>query len=84
MPTLSARLAERVRPRGLEVMHQAWEHLLFVHWRWDAEVIQRTLPAGLTVDTFDGSAWLGVVPFYMARIRRAFCRRCPGSRGFWS
>ncbi|MBS0658014.1 MAG: DUF2071 domain-containing protein [Verrucomicrobia bacterium] len=77
MPTLEQRLAERVRPRGLEVMHQAWEHLLFLHWRVEPEVVQRTLPAGLTVDTFDGSAWVGLVPFYMSRIRPSFLPPVP-------
>jgi uncharacterized protein YqjF (DUF2071 family) len=34
-----------------------------------AEVIQAKLPRGLTVDTLDGAAWLGVVPFTMDRVR---------------
>ncbi len=50
-------------------MRQDWEHLLFLHWRWDAAEIQRMLPAGLTVDTHDETAWIGLVPFYMSRIR---------------
>lgn len=52
-------------------MHQRWEHLLFLHWAWDPAEIQRTLPAGLTVDTFGGRAWLGLVPFFMRRVRPA-------------
>jgi uncharacterized protein YqjF (DUF2071 family) len=46
-----------------------WEELLFLHWRVDAAPLQRLLPAGLQVETFDGSAWLGVVPFRMAATR---------------
>ncbi len=34
-----------------------------------AEVVQRTLPPGLTVDRFQDTAWLGVVPFYMQAVR---------------
>jgi uncharacterized protein len=45
-----------------------WERLLFLHWRWDPREIQKSLPAELTVDTFDGSAWLAVVPFHMRRV----------------
>jgi len=45
-----------------------WEALLFLHWKWDPEEIQKTLPAGLKVDTFDGDAWLAVVPFFMRRV----------------
>ncbi|MFV0443396.1 MAG: YqjF family protein [Planctomycetaceae bacterium] len=50
-------------------MTQRWEHLLFLHWRFDRESIQSRLPAGLTADTYDGAAWLGVVPFFMRNIR---------------
>ena len=34
-----------------------------------AAAIQAKLPAGLQVDTFNGAAWLGVVPFAMDRVR---------------
>jgi len=44
-----------------------WELLTFLHWRFDPEVVQRLLPpgSGLTVHTFDGDAWVGLVPFHM-------------------
>lgn len=50
-------------------MFQSWQKLLFLHWKYDPELIQKRLPPGLTVDTFDGSAWVGVVPFLMRKIR---------------
>lgn len=59
----------RERPQGLPVMRQRWSGLLFLHWRVDAALIAEQLPDGLHVDTHDGSAWLGVVPFFMDRIR---------------
>jgi uncharacterized protein len=68
-PTLEQRLAMRERPAHRQVMHQRWEDLLFLHWRWDADVIQRTLPPGLHVDTHEGEAWIGLVPFFMRGIR---------------
>ncbi len=68
-PTAAQRLAERLRPPGNAVMRQRWEHLLFLHWEWDPEEIQRTLPPGLTVDTFGGRAFIGLVPFFMNNIR---------------
>jgi uncharacterized protein len=71
-PTLQQRLAERQRPPGPVVMYQRWEHLLFLHWRWDAAEVQRRLPPGLTVDTFDGSAWVGLVPLFMRDVRPRF------------
>src|SRR5436190_11154143 len=45
------------------VMYQAWRNLTFLHWRYPPAVMQSYLPAGLRVDTFDGSAWLRLAPF---------------------
>ena len=50
-------------------MRQRWAGLLFLHWAVDPALIAGRLPLGLSVDTFDGMAWLGVVPFYMKRVR---------------
>jgi len=47
------------------VMLNRWESLTFLHWRYRPEVVQRLLPPGLTVDTFDGSAWVALVPFVL-------------------
>jgi uncharacterized protein YqjF (DUF2071 family) len=51
------------------VLAMAWHDLLFLHWPVPAAVLQRHLPPGLAVETFDGTAWLGVVPFRMVRTR---------------
>ena len=65
-------LLERQLPAGgRAIMYQCWKKLLFLHWRWDAGEIQKRLPIGLTIDCFDGSAWLGVVPFFMSEVRAA-------------
>src|SRR5688572_10620999 len=50
-------------------MRQDWRDLTFLHWRYPADAVQRLLPAGLTVEEFDGSAWIGLVPFRMDRVR---------------
>jgi uncharacterized protein YqjF (DUF2071 family) len=47
-------------------MPQIWRNLTFLHWRYDPEIIRRTIPPQLTLDTFDGSAWIGLVPFALA------------------
>lgn len=49
---------------------QSWQQLAFIHYRADAGRLQTRLPAGLTIQEYDGSAWLGVVPFRMAEISR--------------
>lgn len=46
-------------------MRMQWQELTMVHWRYRAEEVQALLPDGLTVETFDGSAWVGLVPFQM-------------------
>jgi uncharacterized protein len=71
-PTLQQRLAERQRPSGAVVLYQRWEHLLFLHWKWDAAEVQQTLPPGLTVDKHEGAAWLGLVPLFMRDVRPRF------------
>ncbi len=48
-----------------EVMRMWWRNLAFIHWPYDPDAVQRLLPAGLTVDTFDDTAWVGLVPFEM-------------------
>lgn len=50
-------------------MAQTWRDLLFAHWPVDAAEMRRALPAPLVPDTFEGRAWLGVVPFRMTGIR---------------
>ena len=42
-----------------------WDDLAFVHWRADAAQIEALLPPSLEVDEFDGTAWIGLVPFTM-------------------
>ena len=66
------RLAPRNRPgSGRVVMRQRWTDLLFLHWEIDPELIQRTLPEGLTVDCHGAKTYLGLVPFLMERVRPA-------------
>jgi len=59
----------RNRPKGFPVMRQRWAGLLFLHWPVDPVLIQKRLPDGLFVETYGGDAWLGVVPFFMERVR---------------
>ena len=67
-PTIEERLLVRGKPSAKPVLQMQWKQLLFLHWSWDAREIQGTLPDGLFVDTFDGKAWLAIVPFFMRRV----------------
>jgi uncharacterized protein YqjF (DUF2071 family) len=50
-------------------MVQRWHDLLFAHWRCSPDQLRRLIPSPLEIETFDGSAWIGVVPFYMSGVR---------------
>lgn len=82
-PSLDDRIAATMRPTDQpKVMHQSWNELLFLHWEIDPVDIQSTLPEGLRVDTFDGRGYLGIVPFYMNRVRPPFFPAVPGLSNF--
>lgn len=51
------------------VMAQTWHDLLFAHWPITAEKLRPLIPSSLRIDTFEGRAWLGVVPFRMTGVR---------------
>jgi hypothetical protein len=48
---------------------QRWNDLLFAHWPVSPAAMAALLPTGLELDTFDGDAWVGVVPFWMDCVR---------------
>lgn len=81
-PTDLDRLAMRERPSGVPLMHQNWGKLLFMHWRIDEELLRPLIPPQLDIDTFDGSAWIGVIPFTMWGIRASFLPPIPGTSAF--
>ena len=63
------RLEIRRRPSGQPLMHQNWGKLLFMHWRITEKELRPLIPNGLEIETFDGTAWIGVIPFTMWDIR---------------
>lgn len=62
--------------------YQRWQKLGFLHWRVSASALQRLIPDELTIEEFDGSAWLGLVPFSMERIRPWWFPAVPGISWF--
>lgn len=69
-------------PASAWFMAMRWEDLLFAHWPVPAEVLRPLLPRGLELDTFEGTAWLGVVPFRMAGTRPRWLPPVPGTAAF--
>lgn len=85
-------------PVRVPIARFGWQDVAFVHHRIDAEAVQRVLPAGLTVEEFDGSAWVSLTPFrvtgaripgiplgydYLEANLRTYVRSEQGRRGIW-
>lgn len=76
------RLKVRTAPEGPSILYQEWRDLLFLHWEYPQEMIQKTLPPGLTVDTFEGKAYIGIIPFFMHNLSLSFLAPIPGLSNF--
>jgi len=53
----------------LPVMLQRWHEISFFHWNCEPQRIQQHLPNGLTVDTYNSDAWIGLTPFLLVGLR---------------
>jgi uncharacterized protein YqjF (DUF2071 family) len=83
LPSIERRLAARANPAGRSPwMAQNWRPLLFLHWEVDSHRLQATLPSGLTLDTYDGRAYVGMVVFFMRGIRALWTPSLPGLSNF--
>jgi uncharacterized protein YqjF (DUF2071 family) len=50
------------------IMTQRWQHLLYQHYRVDEAELRALLPDELEIDTFDGSAWVSLIPLLMNHV----------------
>lgn len=64
------------------IMRQTWSTLLFAHWPVPVRAIAPLLPPDLTLETWDGSAWLGIVPFRMEGVRLRGLPQIPSTSSF--
>jgi uncharacterized protein YqjF (DUF2071 family) len=69
-------------PEGPWVLRMRWHDLLFMHWPVPEDSLRPLIPPALKLDTFDGSAWLGVTPFRMERTRPRFLPAVPWLSNF--
>ena len=76
-PELEDRLAVRERPEGMNVMHQDWHKLLFLHWEMSPEDLRTLIPERLAIDTFGGKAWLTVTPLTITNVRPPYLPAVP-------
>lgn len=74
------------RPWPLPATHwrwrQSWRDLAFIHYRASAETLRVKIPAGLNLQEFDGSAWIGLVAFRMSGVMRRPFPAVPGFSSF--
>lgn len=49
---------------------QTWRDLLFAHWPVPRAALRPLVPRGLEIQEFDGTSWIGVVPFHMTGVMR--------------
>ncbi len=84
MSSIFDRTAHRPWPLtfGPWIMAQSWHDLLFAHWKVDAAKLRPHVPAELEIDTFEGQAWLGVVPFRMSGVRLRWTPALPWLSAF--
>lgn len=63
-------------------MTQTWDDLLFAHWEVSADILRPHIPHELTLDLYEGRAWLAIVPFGMSGIRMRGLPSIPGTSAF--
>jgi uncharacterized protein len=71
MSTITQHISHRPYPvlSAPWVMHMRWHDLLFAHWPVEVSALRELIPRELEIDTYDGRAWIGIVPFRMDNVR---------------
>ncbi|MGE3818755.1 MAG: YqjF family protein [Isosphaeraceae bacterium] len=68
-PETMDRLSPTRRPQRRVIMYQKWRSLLFLHWEVPANALGGLIPPDLSLDLYDGKAYVGLVPFTMRDVR---------------
>jgi len=69
-------------PSGPWIMTQIWHELLFAHWPIAPDALRPLVPSILPLDTFEGQAWVGIVPFHVTYARPRWVPSLPGLSRF--
>ena len=63
-------------------MRMRWHRLLFAHWAVEPGVLRALIPEPLELETYEGRAYVGVVPFAMSDVRPRCSPRLGGLSAF--
>lgn len=69
-------------PEGMWIMRQTWNDVLFAHWPVDVSILRAMVPPVLELDTYNGQAWISMLPFMLTNLRARFLPAIPGARAF--
>lgn len=56
-------------PKGDWKFYQEWNDAIFLHYKVDEAELRKHVPEELEIDSFNGDAWVSVVPFTMEKLR---------------
>jgi uncharacterized protein len=76
------RISPTLEPDQQVYMYQNWHHLLFLHWEIPAAELQALIPPELTIDLFEGKAYVTLVPFTVSGARPVLLPPMPGVSSF--
>ena len=69
-------------PKDRMAMRQQWYDLTFLHWVVPVEQLRPLIPPELEIDTYEGHAYVGLVPFTMREIRPVWAPSLPSALRF--
>jgi uncharacterized protein YqjF (DUF2071 family) len=69
-------------PERAWVGRQSWRDLLFAHWPVPTARLVALVPPALKIQEFDGTSWVGVIPFRMADVMLRGLPALPGISAF--
>ena len=64
------------------IMFQRWDTLLFIHWPVPVESVKPLVPPQMEIDTYEGQAWLTLIPFRMVNVHLRDLPPVPGFSTF--
>ena len=65
-------------PDGQWFLSQSWNDLLLAHFSMDPPTLRQLVPEALTLDLYDGAAWLTISPFCTSHVRPSGVPPLPG------